>query len=100
MELIWTEQAVRDLAELREYIDLMLPVEDPVFAKENPDFGRRFAAARVHDLEEALRSESFGRPLAAGGRDDLREVMVGVARCALRIDGEGVTLLAFGLLRI
>jgi addiction module RelE/StbE family toxin len=78
----WTEQAVRDLRSIREFIE-----------RDSPRYGR-LVAERLYDATSRL--ESFplsGRIVPELGREDVRELIVGDYRLVYRIDGELAVLL-------
>jgi addiction module RelE/StbE family toxin len=78
----WTDQAVNDVAAIRQFIE-----------RDSPRYGR-LVAERL--FQATSRLELFprsGRVVPEVGRDDVREIIVGEYRIVYRLESDAVTLL-------
>ena len=78
----WTDQAVNDVAAIRQFIE-----------RDSPRYGR-LVAERL--FQATSRLELFprsGRVAPEVGRDDVREIIVGEYRIVYRLESDAVTLL-------
>ena len=82
LELVWTEQAVRDLDAIADFI----AVDDAVAAV-------RWVDQLVAAAERVCHAPRMGRKVSEFARDDLREIIHGAYRIVYRITPERIEVL-------
>jgi addiction module RelE/StbE family toxin len=78
----WTESAVVDLAQLRDYI-----------AKDSPHYARRFTERIVAAVERLVEHPRSGRRVPEAQRPDVRELIFRGYRIIYRLIPDGVQVL-------
>lgn len=78
----WTEQAVEDLREIREFIE-----------RDSPRYGRLVAERLFEATSRLGLFPRSGRMVPELSRDDVREIIAGEYRIVYRLESDAVTLL-------
>ena len=83
MKLFWTEPAIQDLRDLRDYI-----------ASDSDFHAADFVASIITRAERLATLPMMGRVVTEGQREDIREILYRSYRIIYRIIGERVEVLA------